>query len=254
MRVLIVEDELLLAKHLQNLLVQINPVVIIAGVTNSVSQTVKWLAENPSPDLILMDIELADGQSFDIFQFTEVTAPIIFTTAYDEYAVRAFKHNSIDYLLKPIKETELRQALIKYENSVQAVLAKTNIDEILAAVKYIEQQNSYRSRFLIKQGQKMLSIDVAEIAYIFSENGFSFIRTLHNQKFIVEYSLDELEKTLSPKLFFRANRSCMVTAACVIGIHSWFNQKLKVDIKPGATEPIVISRDKANAFKTWMGE
>ncbi len=253
MRVLIVEDELLLARRLLNLLLEIEPGVSIAGITSSVQETVHWLKENNAPDLMLMDIELADGQSFDLFQYVEVKTPIIFTTAYDEYAVKAFKLNSVDYLLKPIKEAELRHAIGKYKNSAQAVLAKTNVEEIIAAVKFIEQQHAYRTRFLIKQGPKMLSIDVQEVAFICSVKGFSYLRTKQNQKYIIEYSLDELEKSLPPRHFFRANRSYILNSSSVVAIHSWFNQKLKVDITPDPGEQIIISRDKAPAFKAWMG-
>lgn len=254
MRVLIVEDEILLAKRLHNLLQEVEPGVSIAGTTHSVKETVQWLQEHPAPDLMLMDIELADGQSFDIFRFVEVNAPIIFTTAYDEYAIKAFKLNSIDYLLKPIKEAELRQAIEKYKKSRQPASFTTNLEEILAVIKLMDQQQAYRNRFLIKQGQKLVSIDVQDLAYISSVKGYSYLRTKQNQKYIIEYTLDELEKSLSPQQFFRANRSYIVSSSCVAAIHSWFNQKLKVDLQPDPGEQVIISRDKAPAFKAWMGE
>jgi len=226
----------------------------VVTVTQSVEESVEWLQSNKMPDLILMDIELADGQSFDIFQKVEVESPVIFTTAYDEYAIKAFKVNSIDYLLKPIKEEELAAALNKFKRSSKQLPASKSIDALLLSLTEMHGKKDYRSRFLVKQGQKMISIDTNDIAYIFSENGFSFLRTKDNQKYILDYSMDELENELSPKIFFRANRQYILSQHSITAIHPWFNQKLKVEVKPATDEHIIISRDKANAFKTWMGE
>jgi two-component system, LytTR family, response regulator LytT len=254
MQVLIVEDEMLLAKRLQKLLKEAEPKASVAAITHSVEETVNWLQANTAPDLILMDIELADGQSFDIFKQVEIKIPVIFTTAYDEYALKAFKVNSIDYLLKPIKEDELKAALDKFKMMLPTANTVHNIDALLAEIKKMQQPAAYRNRFLVKQGQKMISIETTDIAYIFSENGFSFLRTHQNQKYIIDHTLDELEQSLSPQQFFRANRQFILTNKCVNAIHTWFNQKLKVEVKPSTDEHVIISRDKANAFKEWMGE
>ena len=254
MQVLIVEDEILLAKRLQKLLLETEATISIAAITQSVQETVNWLHNHPAPDLILMDIELADGQSFDIFNQADIKTPVIFATAYDEYALRAFKVNSIDYLLKPIKKDELKAALEKFKLRLPVEKTVHNIDALLDEIKRLQQPVEYRSRFLVKQGQKMISIETAEIAYIFSENGCSFLRTHQNKKYIIDHTLDELELSLSPKHFFRANRQFILTNKSVIAIHTWFNQKLKVEVKPEAAEHVVISRDKANGFKEWMGE
>ncbi|MBZ5855962.1 LytR/AlgR family response regulator transcription factor [Flavihumibacter profundi] len=254
MQVLIVEDELLLAKQLKKLLSASEPAADVVAITNSVLETVSWLQNNPAPDLVLMDIELADGQSFDIFQKVSIPSPIIFTTAYDEYALRAFKVNSIDYLLKPIKEEELKAALQKFRNAVKPQPGKEHLEALLTEMQKLQQSSEYRTRFLVKQGQKMISIDIKDIAYIFSQNKFSYLRTFNNQKYILDYALDELEQSLSPKLFFRVNRQYILNSGSVAAIHSWFNQKLKVEVEPATDEHIVISRDKANAFKAWMGE
>ena len=254
MRILIVEDEMLLAKHLQKLVKKLEPSATIAAITQGVAETVNWLNTNAETDLILMDIELSDGQSFDIFKQIEINIPIIFTTAYDEYALKAFKVNSIDYLLKPINEGELKAALEKFKTRQPAGNGSHNIDTLLAEIKKLQHPLEYRSRFLVKQGQKMISIETTDIAYIFSENGFSFLRTHQNQKYIIDHTLDELEQALSPRQFFRANRQFILTNKCVTTIHAWFNQKLKVEVKPPIDEHVVISRDKANSFKEWMGE
>ena len=253
MQILIVEDEMLLAKGLQKMILEIEPQASIAGITQGVEETVHWLHENKAPDLVLMDIELADGQSFDIFKLVNLEAPVIFTTAYDEFAIKAFKVNSIDYLLKPIKSADLQAALEKFKRSVtvqQAGLIKNLLDK----VESLRKPPGFRNRFLIKQGQKLMSIDVSEVAYIYSENKCSFIRTHQNQKYLIDQPLDALEKELPPQLFFRANRQYLITDKAVHSIHTWFNQKLKVDLRPEPDENIIISRDKANEFKAWMGE
>lgn len=253
MQILIVEDEMLLAKGLQKMLLNIDPGAVIAGITQSVEETVQWLRKNNAPDLVLMDIELADGQSFDIFRQTQLEAPVIFTTAYDEFAIRAFKVNSIDYLLKPIKENELRLALDKFRRSANTH-APAAVKSLLQKIEELSKPPGYRSRFLVRQGQKMMSIDIADVAYIFSENKCTFIRTHEKQKYIVDIPLDALEKELPPQQFFRANRQYLISGRSVVSIHTWFNQKLKVELRPETEEHIIISREKANAFKAWMGE
>lgn len=252
MQILIVEDEILLAKRLQKIMLSIEPEARISGITHSVQETVQWLQKNPTPDLVLMDIELADGRSFEIFRQVDLEAPVIFTTAYDEFALKAFKVNSIDYLLKPIRENELKLAIDKFKKT--GLYRAQPVKALLDKIEQLSKPPGYRSRFLIKQGQKMMSIDVSEVAFILSENKYTFIHTFQNQKYIIDTPLDVLEKELSPQQFFRANRQYIITSGSVVAIHTWFNQKLKVELKPSAGEHIVISRDKANAFKAWMGE
>src|SRR6478735_123954 len=240
MQVLITEDEILLAKRLQKLLNTVSPDAVVAGITHGIKDTVEWLQTHAMPDLILMDIELADGQSFDIFQAIQITTPVIFTTAYNEYAIKAFKVNSIDYLLKPVKEEELAAAIEKFRTLNKPV---ADIDALLNGIKNIAAGNNFRNRFLVKQAQKLVSISVEDIAYFFSERGFSYIRTTKNQKFILDYTMDELEKMLSPKQFFRANRQFIISFDSVVAIHTWFNQKLKVEVHPETSEHVIISRD-----------
>lgn len=255
MQVLIVEDELLLAKRLQKLLKGLDPTIEVSGITHGVQDTLDWLGKNPMPALIFMDIELADGQCFEIFEQMDLGTPIIFTTAYDEYAIKAFKVNSIDYLLKPVKEEELEQAVRKFR---QSALPRTDATVVAAILSQLnlskDAEQVYRERFLVKQGQKLISIPLHEVAYLFSENKFTYLRTADNRKFILDYSLEELESSLSPREFFRVNRQFILHQRSVKAIHSWFNQKLKIEVEPAIDEAVVISRDKANAFKVWMGE
>ena len=252
MKILIVEDEKLLAKELEKMLLSIEPGADICAITQSVEETVQWLQQNDLPDLVLMDIELADGQSFDIFKRVQLDVPIIFTTAYDEFALKAFKVNSVDYLLKPLRETELKTAIEKFKKNKEH--QHVSIIDLIKKIEQLSNQPGYRSRFLIKQGQKMTSIDISDVAYFFSENKCTFIRTYQNHKYIIDMALDDLEKELAPQQFFRANRQYILSGKSVVSIHSWFNQKLKVELNPSSEEHIIISRDKANAFKAWMGE
>ncbi|WP_300604676.1 LytTR family DNA-binding domain-containing protein [Niabella sp.] len=255
MQVLIIEDELLLARQLKKILLEIDPAITVSAITHSVEESVQLLQQQPAPDLILMDVELADGQSFEIFQQVPVTAPVIFTTAYDEFALKAFKLNSIDYLLKPINKEELKTAIYKFRNTQYQSGIAENVELLFEEIQKLQQQASgYRERFLVKQGTKMVSVDVATVAYFFSEGGLSYLRTEQEQKFIVDYTLDELERMLPPRHFFRANRKYILNSRSVIAIRPWFNQKLIAEIKPAVEEQVVISRDRAPLFKSWLGE
>jgi two-component system, LytTR family, response regulator LytT len=252
MKVLIVEDEPLLAKQLKTLITSLEPAAVITGMLNSVSATVHYLETNPAPDLIFMDIELADGQCFQIFQQVKVKTPVIFTTAYDEYALQAFKVNSIDYLLKPIDTTALKSALEKYKELHKAN-ATVNMDLLISQLQQARPANTYRDRFLVKQGKKMISLPVEDIAFFSARNTLNFITTKEKQKFIVELTLDEIEDSINPRQFFRINRQYIIANDVVTAIHPWFNGKLKLDSNIQAEEDLVISREKAPLFKAWMG-
>jgi len=252
MRILIVEDELLLVKHLVKLLADVEPAAQIAGSTNSISSTVAWLSTHDKPDLILMDIELADGQSFEIFEKMEVKSPVIFTTAYDEYALKAFKVSSIDYLLKPVKETDLKRALDKLKNLRESG-QQPGIQNVLDEMRRMK-TSTYRERILVKAGQKMISIPMDDVGMFFTNKSLNYLLTKTKQKYIVDQTLDEIEGSLDPKKFFRANRQHILAHHAINVVHPWFNGKLKVEINLPTEEPVVISRDKASAFKEWLGE
>jgi len=252
MKVLIVEDENLLAKQLTNLITSVEPGAEILGRTTSIHGTLQWLNNNLQPELIFMDIELADGQCFDIFDKTSIKTPIIFTTAYDEYALQAFKVNSVDYLLKPIKESELRTAINKYKE-VRSTTAIIDVQSLVSQLKTATPV-SYKDRFLVKSRQKMISVNASEIAYFCAKNTLNFIITKTNQKHVIDYSLDEIEAQVHPKYFFRANRQYIIAHDIITTVHSWFNGKLKVELAIKAEEDVIISRDKASSFKSWMGE
>jgi DNA-binding LytR/AlgR family response regulator len=268
MNVFIIEDEELAVRKLTRLLLDVDESIRVVGTAASVRASVEWLKTHESnhpeaADLILMDIELADGQSFEIFEQTTVGAPVIFTTSYDEYALKAFKVNSIDYLLKPIKRNELEASLIKYRTTKATVVGDTpkstdlgaiNIDALVQQLRQQIQPVDYRRRFLVRHLQQWVPVEVSEIAYFYSEDGVSLFRTRTNQMFPVDYTLDELEAMLDPAQFFRANRQFIVDINSVQQIHPYFNNKLKLTLKPSPADEVLVSRERATDFKKWMGK
>lgn len=256
MKILIVEDEDLAVKKLQKTLLSIDKMVEVSGVTESIQDTVDFLKENPSPDLILMDIELADGQSFEIFNLTEVKAPVIFITSYDEYALKAFKVNSVDYLLKPVQKDELEAALNKYKLLKGNGTSKNNND-INTLIKELQtklQPKEYRKRFLVKQAQKLVSVEVDDIAYFYSDGRLNFFKTTDNRKFVVDYTMDELSEMLDPDKYFRISRSFYVSIDSIDQIHDYFGNRLLLHLKPAVDKEALVSREKVMDFKKWMGK
>ncbi|GAB3044216.1 LytR/AlgR family response regulator transcription factor [Spirosoma pulveris] len=257
MNVLIVEDEELAALRLSKLLAEIDPQLRVIDTLPSVGTAVAYLQTNPELDLIFMDIELADGQSFEIFEQTSVSAPVIFITSYDEYAIKAFKVNSVDYLLKPIKQPELAASLQKYNQlnrqSAQAPVQVVAIDALVHQLRQQTQSSAYRRRFLVKYLTQWLPIEVSDIAYFQAEEGVTLFRTFKGQKFTIDYKLDELEGMLNPDLFFRANRQFLTSVNAIQQIHSYFNHKLKLTLHPVPSSEVLVSRERATDFKKWMG-
>jgi DNA-binding LytR/AlgR family response regulator len=258
MKILIVEDEELAVKKLQKTLLSVDELAEVVGVTDSIKGTVEWLQSNKPPDLILMDIELADGQSFEIFNLMPVKMPVIFTTSYDEYALKAFKVNSIDYLLKPIQKEELQAALDKFKQVTAAASAETkadvNIGNLIKELQQKLQPKEYRKRFLVKQAQKLVSIDVADIAYFYSDGRLNFFKTCDNKKYVVDYTMDELEDMLDPDKYFRTSRSFYVSVNCIDQIHDYFGNRLLLHLSPAVDKEVLVSREKVMDFKRWMGK
>ncbi|MFT3823112.1 MAG: LytTR family DNA-binding domain-containing protein [Chitinophagaceae bacterium] len=259
MKILIVEDEELAVKKIRKTLSDVDDKAEIVGVTDSIQSTVKWLESNTSPDLILMDIELSDGQSFEIFTRIDMKSPVIFTTSYDEYALKAFKVNSIDYLLKPIQKEDLETALNKYRQmkTLYQVQGESNVMNMDALVKELQQKlqpKEYRKRFLVKHAQKLVSIEIEEIAYFFSDGRLNFFKTYDNRKFVVDYTMDELEEMLDPDRYFRINRSFYISVESVDQIHDYFGNRLLLHLKPALDKESIVSREKVTEFKKWMGK
>jgi DNA-binding LytR/AlgR family response regulator len=257
MKILIVEDEELAVKKLVKTLNVVESSAEIIGITDSIKSTVEWLQENPQPDLILMDIELADGQSFEIFNLTEVKSPVVFTTSYDEYALKAFKVNSIDYLLKPVQKEDLEKALNKFRNlnaKQQGDSNGTSLEKIVKELQQKLQPKEYRKRFLVKNGQKLVSIEVDDIRYFFSDGRLNFFTTADNKKFVVDYTMDELEDMLDPEKYFRTSRSFYVSINSIDKIEDYFGNRLILQLKPLVDKEALVSREKVSDFKKWMGK
>jgi two-component system, LytTR family, response regulator LytT len=254
MNVLIIEDEPLAADRLRQLLSQANPGMQVVGATESVEASVAWLQTHSKPDLILMDIELSDGQSFAIFDQVAVSTPVIFTTSYDEYAIQAFKVNSIDYLLKPVKSEDLQAAIQKLKTFGHHLpfAQPAAVEHLLRQLRRPEA--AYRERFLVKSGQRYFSIEVDDIAYFFYHNRVTFLKTWKRESYYIDYILDELEEILSPQDFFRANRQYLLHVKSVKDIQPFFNNKLKLTLQPTPEEDVLVSRERAADFKNWMGK
>ncbi|ULQ57700.1 LytTR family DNA-binding domain-containing protein [Flavihumibacter rivuli] len=260
MKVLIIEDEELAVKKLQKTLQTVDADAEVVGVTDSIRASVAWLKEHPSPDLILMDIELADGQSFEIFEKVEVKSTVIFTTSYDEYALKAFKVNSVDYLLKPIQKEDLEQALEKFRKlkkiygGGEPAGSNFNVESLVKELQQRLQPRDYRKRFLVKHAQKLVSVEVEDIAYFYSDGRVNFFKTNDNRKFIVDYTMDELEEMLDPDLYFRISRSFYVSIDAVDQIHEYFGNRLLLHLNPPVDKEAIVSREKVTEFKKWMGK
>ena len=257
MKALIVEDEAPAVRRLKRMIEETDATITIAGVTDSIEDTVEWmtrnrLSGNPDPEIIFLDIELSDGQSFEIFNRITPTSTVVFTTSYDEYALKAFKLNSIDYLLKPISPEELRRSLEKYK-ALKAGDSVQGIKKLLEELQRSPAQQ-YRDRFLVRQGQRYLSVLTDEIAYFFTEDRYSFFVTYTNQRLLVDYTLDELEDMLPASRFFRINRSMLVTHRAVRNIDLYFGNRLSLVLEPGFTKEAIVSREKVTDFKIWMGK
>jgi two-component system, LytTR family, response regulator LytT len=259
MKVLIIEDEELAVRKLQKTLASVDATAEVVGVADSIRSSVSWLQQNPTPDLILMDIELADGQSFEIFDKVDVKSTVIFTTSYDEYALKAFKVNSVDYLLKPIQKEDLHAALEKlkglktlYGNNTST--PSLNVDSLVKELQQKLQPKEYRKRFLVKHAQKLVSVDVEEIAYFYSDGRLNFFKTTDNRKFVVDYTMDDLEEMLDPDQFFRISRAFYVAVNSIDQIHDYFGNRLLLNLKPAVDKEAIVSREKVTDFKKWMGK
>jgi DNA-binding LytR/AlgR family response regulator len=254
MNILIVEDEELAVKKLQKTLASVDPSANVVGVTDSIQGTVDWLQGNSDADLILMDIELADGQSFEVFNQVEVKAPVIFTTSYDEYALKAFKVNSVDYLLKPIQTEDLQAALAKYKKLADGRRSDINLESLVKQLQQQLQPKEYRKRFLVKHAQKLVSVDIEEISYFYSDGRLNFFKTKDNRKFVVDYTMEELEDMLDPDKFFRISRSFYVSIEAIDKIDDYFGNRLILQLKPAVDKEALVSREKVSDFKKWMGK
>lgn len=254
MDIFIIEDEPMASKLLARLIKDIDPDITIVGMADNVVSATKWFQENKHPDLIFSDIELLDGQSFEIFNAVEIASPVIFTTAYHDFALKAFKVNSIDYLLKPLNKVDIKKALDKYKVLKDKMSLNSNAGDVLKDLinTLKSEKKSYKTRFLVKMGDRLVSLTNDQIAYFYSEDKLVFVQTIENKKFPVDFSLDELETTIDPTCFFRLNRQFISNINSIMSIHSYFNGKLKLTLKPAIEKEVLVSREKASNFKDWL--
>ena len=251
MKALIIEDEPLAAQRLEMLVRDLEPSFSILTKLDTVKRSVEWLKSNPAPDLIFMDIQLADGVSFLIFEQCDVKSPIIFTTAYDAYAIKAFKVNSIDYILKPVDAGELSAALLKFKNRTKGEPpTKALLDNINQAVELLTRR--YKSRFVIKVGEHLKTIDVESILYFFSQEKATFCCTSDNRSLILDFTLEQLADMIDPSRFFRINRKYMVSASAIQDIVSYTNSRLKLVLRGSQDHDIVVARERVQDFKEWL--
>lgn len=253
MNVLIIEDEAPAFRRLQKILEELRSELKIVEVIDSVEESVKWLKNHQMPDLIFMDIQLSDGISFEIFEEVEIKKPVIFTTAFDEYMLKAFKVNSIDYLLKPIKKEELEASLSKYEGLKKAFSTTQDFDlnSLIGQIRMDDRK--YKSRFLVKQGEKLLSIETTDISYFQSRNGVVYLCTHNDRKYIMDFTLDELIQQLEGDKFYRANRQFIVSYNGIKTVHKYYKGKLLIELNIKADDSITVSSEKASDFKNWFG-
>jgi len=252
MKALIIEDEVLAAQSLQKLITEVAPETEIIGVLQSIEESVAWFDENPMPDLVFMDIHLADGSSFAIFERTQITCPVIFTTAYDEYALKAFEVSSIDYLLKPINRNDLTRAMNKFNALVGEKLNNNNAIENL--LHQIGLKKNYKSCFLVPERDKLIPLPTANIAYIYIEDKLVKTIALDGHTYYMSQTLDDIMAQLNPDDFFRANRQFIVSRKAIKDMTIWFGNKLSLNLLVEVPEEIIISKAKVAEFKTWFAQ
>ena len=253
MNILIIEDEYPAAERLKTLLERIDVKTRVIDVLDSVSVASTWLQDHASPDLILSDIQLSDGISFEIFEENRIQSPIIFTTAYDEYAIKAFKLNSIDYLVKPIRQGELEHALKKYQQLQGTRAAGIQQAQLLELISTINQtKKEYKDRFLVRGKDEWIPVFASEIAYFTSLHELTHLVRSDGKRFVVDHTLAELEGELNPHSFFRVNRQYIVQVNSIHRIYPYFNGRLLVALRPPSKEDVIISKSKAGVFKQWF--
>lgn len=252
MKVIIIEDEARAAKRLKGLVQELRPELEIALILQSLKESKEWFEKNELPDLIISDIQLGDGRIFEVLETIETLPPVIFTTAYDEFAIKAFKTNGIDYLLKPIDKDELNRAIDKFMD-LSNQRSSLDIKQLASILK--QDKATFKSRFMIKIGEKLKSVPSDSIACFYSIGGDSYLKTNELRNYSIDYTLDQLEDLLDPGLFFRINRKVILHYSNIDTIHTWSGSRLKVE--PSCTidefeEDIVVSRERVKEFKAWL--
>ena len=254
MNVLILEDEILSAQRVKALLQEHDPTISVLETIDSVEDATIWLSKNPEPDLMLVDIHLSDGSSFDLFKKVAIKSPVIFTTAYDQYAIQAFKTNSIDYLLKPLDKDELGFALSKFKELTQERKSLLTADVQRIVQSFQGSSKKFKNRFLVKFGDNIQFKNTDEIAYFFADDKITYLVSNEGRRFIIDYKLEQLEELLDPNFFFRLNRKFIIRIDSVQKIKTLINSRLQVFLKPNFEQDIHVSKEKTSEFKAWLDQ
>lgn len=253
MRAVIIEDEKRAASHLKNLIQEVATDMVIIAELQSISQSIKWFRENPMPDIVFLDIHLADGLSFEIFKEVTIESPIIFTTAYDEYALKAFGVNSIDYLLKPINRDDLNRALTKIKTLLQGKGTEWNSSIVLKnLVETLSRESTYKKALLVPYKDKLIPLATKDIAFFYTEHKIVKAVTFKAVSYVIDDNLENLSQQLSPKDFFRINRQYIVSRNAVKDAAIWFSSRLSLNLNVPTPEQIIVSRSNSNEFKQWL--
>ena len=248
MNILIIEDEEPAAERLADIIREIEPKATITNEIVSVSSALKWFSEHAMPDLLIMDINLADGSSFEIFKSIKITAPVIFTTAYDQYAIDAFKVNSIDYILKPVKKEDLKAAFDKFKQLRNN--AATDINLLISQLT--GNKKEFQKRIIIRYGDNIKMIEVKDVAYFYTEEKINFLCTFGNMRYPIDFNLDEVERLIDPKDFFRINRQFIVNIAAIEKMLAWSKSRVKLILKPVIELETIVSTERSPLFKEWL--
>jgi DNA-binding LytR/AlgR family response regulator len=251
MDVLIIEDEESAFKNLKHILSEIDASINIVSWLQSVEQSIDWIKSNNSPDLIFLDIHLSDDLSFKIFESVQVTCPIIFTTAFDEFAIKAFELNSIDYILKPITQKNIKKSLDKYHSRVKPIL--NSYDKLIQDLKGVSANKNYKERFLVNKGDELVLILTTDISYFYKDDD-TYIVLENGNRFPIKSSLEQLIEVLNPTKFYRINRQIIVSINAIAKINLWFKGKLKLELIPKFDGNVIVSREKSMNFKSWMDD
>lgn len=249
MNVVIVEDEVLSQEHLERLILQCLPEARIVAKLDSVKGCQAFFAHSSAIDLIFMDIHLADGNSMDFLREFPLSIPIIFTTAFDQYALTAFKVNAIDYLLKPIDRTELDAAIQKHQR-----LTSQQHSELLENIRLLAKGNAYKNRFMVKLGDSLSSIKTEEVHHFISEDGMVFLVQINGKRYPLDYNLDQLDQLIDPTQFFRINRKIIIRLDVILKVGSYFNSRLKIHAPHLSEDEAIVSRERVNGFKDWFNQ
>ncbi|MBK9799690.1 MAG: response regulator transcription factor [Bacteroidetes bacterium] len=251
MNVLLIEDEEPASTRLKKLLASVSPELTVLETLVSVKSAIEWLTHHYHPDLIIMDIQLSDGISFDIFNEVEIKCPVIFTTAYDQYALQAFKVNSVDYLLKPVKSEELKTALDKYKKRFSDKTSP-EIDYSVLLSALSKNKGEYQKRIVIRYGEIIKTVEIADVAYFYTESKINFLYTFKNQRFSVDHNLDELEHILNPKEYFRINRQFIVNIKAIDKMVTVSKSRVKLTLNPPCEIETIVSTERSSYFKDWL--